>query len=153
MRTTSSVIKSFLTISVPITISSMIYFFEITITLYYISLSKDIKQLSAVGLGNMILTTFGVCVFYGLNGSVETLVSQANGANNMYMCKVYLKTGKLVAYLAFLPILSSFYGMWSVLFKLQQNPEIIQLTGIYLLSNSLGLLFFGLYDLQRRFLT
>jgi len=101
----------------------------------------------------MILTTFGICIFYGLNGSVETLVSQANGSNNYYMCGVYLQTGRMVALSCFIPVLCLFYCMWSLLKGMKLNFAIIEMTGIYLFSNAPGLLFFGLYDLQRRFLT
>ena len=53
-------------------------------------MSNDPKQLAAIGLGNFFVTLLGYAVFYGLNGALETFVSQAKGANDMRSCGIYL---------------------------------------------------------------
>ena len=131
----------------------MVYLCQILVVLYYINLQGNHTLMSAVGLGNMIISTFGVSFFYGLNGSVETLVSQANGAGNQYMCGVYLQTGRLVALIAFIPVCLMFYGSYRILQKNNIDKNVCHNTGLYLMSNVFGILFFGLFDVQRRFLT
>ena len=108
---------------------------------------------AAIGLGNMIVGGFAISILYGLNGSVETLVSQANGAGNQYMCGVYLKTGRFVVVLASIPIALIFSGLISLLKMANFNPEISEMAEEYLVFNGLGILFFGLFDIQRRFVT
>jgi Na+-driven multidrug efflux pump len=68
----------------------MANFFQVTAALLLISQTGDVKSLSIVGLGDMFIKIFGVGTFFGLNSSVETLVSQAYGAGNLHMCGVYL---------------------------------------------------------------
>lgn len=90
--------------SVPLSISSMANFFQVTVAILLISYTGDVMQLSVVGLGDMVLKIFGISVFFGLNSSVETLVSQAYGAGNLHMCGVYRWTGRLIVVIAFVPV-------------------------------------------------
>lgn len=64
----------------------------------------------------------------------------------MYMCGVYLQTGRLVAAFAFIPISLMFYGTWTLLKIYDFNPRVCEETGRYMLSNGLAILFFGLFD-------
>ena len=41
--------------------------------LYFISLTKDVKIIGGVGLGNMLINLFGNQTFIGINGAIETL--------------------------------------------------------------------------------
>lgn len=87
----------------------MTLYFQVTVTLYYIHLKGSQAEMSAVGLANMIVATFGTCTLQGINGGLETLVSQANGSGNQYMCGVYLQTARIVAFFTFIPIAYIFY--------------------------------------------
>lgn len=75
MRSKSSIIREFLQISVPLSLGSMAYFFQVTVALFLISRNGDVQQLSVVGLGDMVLKMFGISFYFGLNSSIETLVS------------------------------------------------------------------------------
>ena len=59
-------------------------------------------------MGNMILNLFGMGMFYGLNSALETLVSQAYGAKNLYLCGVYLQRGRVIITLFYIPIMMIF---------------------------------------------
>lgn len=115
MKSKFAIIWEFIKISLPLSLSSMIYFFQVTITLYYIRLKGTQYEMSAVGLANMIVATFGTTVLQGINGGLETLVSQANGSGNQYMCGVYLKTARVIAIITFLPISYILYNIRQVL--------------------------------------
>ena len=113
------IIKEFLSLSLPISLSSLAYFAQITVALYLISKTGDVHMLSAVGLGDMILKTFGIAFFYGMNSGIETLVSQAVGAGNLHMAGVYLQTGRIVILLFFLPICAIFMKTEQMLLSLE----------------------------------
>ena len=82
MKSNWQIIAEFIKVSWPISLASVVYSSQIVITLYYIRIKGSLRDMSAVGLANMMISTFGTCVLQGMNGGVETLVSQANGSGN-----------------------------------------------------------------------
>ena len=66
-------------------------------------------------MGNMILNLFGMGMFYGLNSALETLVSQAYGAKNLYLCGVYLQRARMIVTLFYIPIMMLFLSSGYVL--------------------------------------
>ena len=56
------------------------------------------------GMGNMIYNMTGLAIAIGLNGALETLVSQSYGANNLKLCGIYLNRGRYVLCLCFIPV-------------------------------------------------
>ena len=52
----------------------------------------------------MVQNIFGLAIIYGLNSSVDTLVSQAAGGGNLELCGVYLNRGRYIMTCAFVPI-------------------------------------------------
>ena len=76
-----------------------------TINLIFIGHLNDPVKVAAVGMGNIIINLIAVGPFTGLNGSLETLVSQAYGAKNMHLCGVYLQRGRLLNFAAYIIIL------------------------------------------------
>ena len=58
---------------VPSILSMMVGMSQQLMDLYFISLTKDIKIIGGVGLGNMLINLFGVQTFIGINGAIETL--------------------------------------------------------------------------------
>ena len=99
-------------------LGSMAYFFQVTVALFLISRTGDVKELSIVGLGDMVLKMFGISFYFGLNSSIETLVSQASGAGNMKMCGIYLWTGRMLVLISFIPISLVLYQTEYLLLKL-----------------------------------
>ena len=43
-------------------------------------------------------------MFVGLNGALETLVSQSYGSGNLKLCGVYLNRGRFVLLCSFIPV-------------------------------------------------
>jgi Na+-driven multidrug efflux pump len=52
----------------------------------------------------MIINMFGIGTFFGLNSAVETLVSQAFGSKEMWLCGLYLQRGRVLVCVIFIPI-------------------------------------------------
>jgi Na+-driven multidrug efflux pump len=61
-------------------------------------------MLSGVGLGNMLINVFWIGVYLGINGALETLVSQTFGSKNWQLCGDILNRGILTLILVFIPI-------------------------------------------------
>ena len=65
---------------------------------------------------------FSQSIFTGLNGAIATLVSQAHGSNNHYLCGVYLNRGRLVAVLIFIPMAVLLLYSEELLLSIGQDP-------------------------------
>ena len=63
---------------------------------------------AAIGLGNVLIFTFGFGVYFGLNGALATFLSQDFGAKKFVQCGRYLNQSKIVC--------TGFYIMLSPLF-------------------------------------
>ena len=71
---------------------------------YFIGNMNEPKLLAGVGMGNMLINVLCFAVIQGLNGALETLVSQSYGAQKYETCGIFLNRGKFVASLIMIPI-------------------------------------------------
>ena len=51
---------------------------------------NDPVKLSGMGVGNLMIHLVSIGPYGGLNGALETLVGQANGAKNTKLAGIYL---------------------------------------------------------------
>ena len=79
---------------------------------------QDPDLMAGVGLGGMLLNVCFFAVGQGLNGTIETFVSQANGAGHLQMCGVILNRARCIVTLILFPVALMF--LWSdvILIKL-----------------------------------
>jgi len=73
-------------------------------------------------MGNMLINVLGFAVQQGLNGALETLVSQAFGNKEERMCGVYLNRGRLICAALTVPLIIIFVFSNSILVALGQDP-------------------------------
>ena len=52
--------------------------------------------LAGVGLGNLMINITAISVAMGLNGAIDTLVSQAFGDKEYYLWGCYLNRGRVI---------------------------------------------------------
>jgi len=97
--------KEVLQIAIPSIFQLLVCIFIEVINASFIGHLKDPAKVAGVGLGNVFLNVSCHSIISGLNGAVDTLVSQSYGRKDYYMCGVYLNRGRLVGVLMFLPIL------------------------------------------------
>ncbi|MFO0116865.1 MAG: MATE family efflux transporter [bacterium] len=64
----------------------------------------DTVALAAVSLGNIIVIMFVMSVMQGMNTALETLVSQAYGANEPKLCGQHLNRMRLILLILFIPV-------------------------------------------------
>lgn len=109
-------------------------------------------KLAGVGLGNMIINIFGMSVFLGMNGALETFVSQAYGNGKLYMCGVYLNRARFIISLMFLPMYLVLSQGEAILVSIGQDKEVAHYAFVYIKTLLPGLFFMAHFDCVRRFL-
>jgi len=113
---------------------------------------NDATLLAGVGMGNLIVSVFGISLFIGLNGALETLVSQAYGNRNLKLCGIYLNRGRFMLLLLNIPIVYILCNAEAILLLLNQNTKVAHEAQRYIYSYIPALVLNGLNDSQRRFL-
>ena len=74
--------KQILSLAIPSIGSMLVGQTQLFLDLYFIALTKDVKMIGGVGLGNMIINLFGNQTFIGINGAIETLTPQYVGTKD-----------------------------------------------------------------------
>jgi Na+-driven multidrug efflux pump len=74
------------------------------INTYFVGHLNDPRMLAGAGMGNIIISMICLSVFLGMNGALETFISQAIGSGNLQLCATYLNKGRILVFLAFIPI-------------------------------------------------
>lgn len=110
------------------------------------------ELVAGVGMGNMTLNLCALSLIYGFNSALDTLVSQAAGANNIQLSGIYLNQGRFLVVCLFLPILAVLLNTRSLLIYLGQNDQIATYSQLYVLTYLPGLFINGMDDCQSRFL-
>jgi MATE family multidrug resistance protein len=88
----------------------MIFFQFVSLTnIYFMGHLDDPDLLAGVGLGAMLLNVFCFAVSQGLNGTLETFVSQSYGSGDFRMCGVYLNRARLIVTVVLLPVIFAFF--------------------------------------------
>lgn len=101
---------------------------------------------AGVGLGNVITNVFGFSLIVGLNGALETLVSQAYGAKNLHLCGIYLNRGRFVILAMFIPSVAILMQTEKIFVMTGQDPEVSRLAGEYVIAYLPGLIMLGMID-------
>ena len=78
-------------------------------------------KLAGVGLATTLLSVVIFTPFLGMNGAVETLVSQAYGAGQLRLCGIYLNRGRLINTIILVPLLVMLYFCRELLEALGQD--------------------------------
>ena len=94
----------------------------------------------------------GMSMFVGLNGALETLVSQSYGSGNLKLCGVYLNRGRFVLLCSFIPVAVILSNAQYILVAIGQNPQVANYAQHYIIAYMPGLFLNGMFDGQRRFL-
>ena len=118
----------------------------------YVSRGQTVAVTAGFGMGNFILNALFFAPSFGLNGAIETFVSQAFGKGDYKVCSVYLYKSRLVqtGYYLFCGVLV--YNSVAILEALKQDKEVVQYAYKYIMANMVAVYFMGLADGQRRFL-
>ena len=112
--------------AVPMMISCNFLQLEFTINMFFAGRLNDSAMLAGVGLGTSLLNVACFYPLVGMNGAIETLVSQAFGAEKLKLCGIYLNRGRLINTAIFIPIAMILCCSKQILTLLRQQPEVIE---------------------------
>jgi Na+-driven multidrug efflux pump len=119
------------------------YMFVQLINTYYIGHTNEPALIAGVGMGNMLINVLAFAVIQGLNGALETLISQSYGASQKkensesykkrmrVNCGVFYNRGRLVASCVMVPIIIIFVLSKRILVALHQDEQVSGIASIY----------------------
>jgi len=108
------------------------------------------EYLDAAALGTMFLNLIGVSIGKGLASAMDTLCSQAYGANESRKMGTFLQTGLIVLSVNFIFVFFVSLYAAEILIALGQPVRISRLAGSFLLHQLPGIPFMYMYELLRR---
>jgi MATE family multidrug resistance protein len=112
----------------------------------------EASKLAACALAISFSNVTGLSLTVGLSVSLETLVAQANGANQFRKCGVFLQNA-IVIESAAIALVSALYSLGEHLFlAIGQEPSVARLAGQYLLANIPNIVGVALLNVVMRFL-
>ena len=62
-------------------------------------------MMAGVGMANMFLNVIDLSVIFGINNTLNTLVSQSFGQGNYHMCGVYVNRSRIIVTIAQIPLM------------------------------------------------
>lgn len=113
--------------AIPAVLGFLITFSQETISLIFIGSLNSSVQLAAFGMGNIFINMFAYSVYFGMNGAIDTLVSQARGAGDMKLCGQYLQRGRIVNTVIYVPLLCIFLSSGPILSSSGQSLDVSKL--------------------------
>jgi len=110
--------------------------------LYFIGQNGTGLTIAGVGMGMMLINVICFAFCFGMNGTLETFISQSNGAKNFYMCGAWFNKGRCILTVIFVPIAIIFYFADSILISLAQDPAMSKLARDFVVLTLPGLFIF-----------
>lgn len=135
------------------------------INTYYVGHLNNAALLAGVGMGNMLINVLAYSIMQGLNGSIETLVSQSYGASKNEMksdryrvdmkqkCGQIFNRGRFVVTVVMIPIIIIFALSDKILVGLGQDPQVSHISRVYVTILIPGVWALGQFDATKRFLS
>ena len=139
-------------LSVPNVLSNLAMYSTVVITTVCVSREDDPALLGAFGLGSLITNVLGLSIGGGLTSVLDTLVSQAYGADNIRLAGLQLTRARLVVLIAAIPCCLALFFAEPLLLLLQQEPEVARLSADYTKAYMIGLPAYFLYFASSAFL-
>lgn len=108
--------------------------------------------MAGVALGHMNKVMFGTTLLVGVNGCIETYVSQAAGAQEFRAAGLYLLQGRILLVLFFIPIACFLLQTERLMLLVGQDAKVAENCQIFVTWSLPAVLISGLNDSQKKFL-
>lgn len=139
--------------SFPISISFLFVILIETINIFYIGRLDNIELISAIGLGTTFNNLIGLSIIYGLVGGIDTLCSQAFGANKYNLIGTYTSICRFFIFsfclLVYLPLA---LNSSKILSLLSSNENLIMYTSEFTKYMIPGVFIMGQKEVINRYL-
>jgi MATE family multidrug resistance protein len=110
--------------AIPLVVGMLLYLLVQLTNTWFVGNMNEPVLLAGVGMGNMLINVLCFAIVQGLNGALETLVSQSFGAMKYEQCGIFLNRGKVVATMIMIPIIILYSVSDKILIALDQDPAI-----------------------------
>ena len=110
-----------------------------------------IADIAGVGLGVMLINMFIYGVYEGLNGAIDTLVSQSYGVKDYFLCNALFNKARMINTLLFIPITILLCYSDVILEMLSQPVEVSIHSRIYVMHQIPGLFFLMHFQTLKRY--
>ena len=139
--------------AIPLVVGMLLYLLVQLTNTWFIGNLNEPALLAGVGMGNMLINVLCFAVIQGLNGALETLVSQSFGAQKYEQCGIFLTRGKVVATILMVPIIILYLFSDKILIALEQDPAISEIAKRYCCILIPGIWAQSMFDATRKFLS
>ncbi|CAI2365228.1 unnamed protein product [Moneuplotes crassus] len=109
-------------------------------------------QVAGLGLGVMFINMFVFGAFEGLNGAIDTLVSQYYGTGDYEGCNLIFNRARVINSVLFIPVAILFLSSKEILIFLDQDTEVAIVAGKFLIFQIPGMFIFVHFDTLRRYI-
>ena len=120
--------------------------------MFFVGHLNDSVALASVGLGNMVINVTSYSIGIGLNSALDTLVTQAYGDKQYYLCGCYLNRGRIIQLLAWIPQIFILLNTKSILMFLGQEEVTSAAAETYVIVLMPGMFAIVQFEIVRRFL-
>jgi hypothetical protein len=131
-----------LRIAAPTMVTSIFQMLVSLVSLYFVG--GDEAPLAAFGLALSFINVMGYSVLYGLTSALDTLVSQAFGANNLPLVGVVVQRAALIVAIACAPVVVMFYFAANFFLAVGVDAAVADISGRVMRIVSFGLLPYGI---------
>ena len=139
-------------VAVPTILGQVFAQFVVALNTAFIGHLDDPAKLAGVGLGLLYVNITCISIILGLNGAVATLVAQSYGAGNLRKCGVYLNRGRVIAMLAFIPIIAVLLLCEQFFLVIGMDPAASHYAGVYVDTLIPAMFFHAQFDATRQYL-
>ena len=108
--------------------------------------------MAGAGLAIMLVNVMGMSTLSGLNNALSTEVSQAYGSGEYKLCGVFLNRARVMVLIIFLILLVPFQFSYQAFMLLGLDSNSALFAQRYINIASMGILFNGLGDANKRLL-
>ena len=135
------------------------------INTYFIGHTNDAALIAGVGMGNMLINVLAFAIMQGLNGALETLISQSFGASQdttkskefrlrqRVECGVLHNRGRFVVTCVMVPIIVIFACSETILIAMGQDLRVAATAKSYVCMMIPGVWSMGQFDSTKKFLS
>ena len=144
--TTFGKVRKFLGLAVPSMVTMFVLMIQEIVNLVFVGRLDNPAMLAGVGMGNLTMNILSLSIAYGLNGALESLVSQAYGAGNLKLCGIFLNRSRVVLIGFMAPMMFVLSYSSQILVALGQDKDSAAYAQAYVYAFMPGLVLAALND-------